>query len=83
MSQDSKENATISSLYSESVVKEAHPMDGDAGSMARDEVNALKEDIHNWVETDATEDELREIIDRIHQVESSGIDDLPPSPPEL
>ena len=86
MSRDSEENQTIGNLYSENVlavgmvsvdpVEEAHPVDGDAGSLARGEINDLKEQIHNWVETDATEDELRQVIDRINEVEDGPpIDD--------
>ena len=69
MSKDSKENAMIGGLY-ENIFQEAHPVDGDAGSLARDSINQLKEDIHNWVETNATEEELREVIDRIHEIEN-------------
>ena len=78
MSKDSKENATIGGLYENILaagivttgIEEAHPVDGDAGSLARDAINQLKEDIHNWVETGATEEELREVLDRIHEIEN-------------
>ena len=74
MSQDSKENATIGEIYGENIFHEAHPSDGDAGTGARDAIHQLKEDIHRWVETNATEDELREILDRISEIEN-------PAPP--
>ena len=70
MSKDSKENAMIGNLYSENIFHEAHPIDGDAGSGARSAINDLKEEIHNWVETNATEDELREVLDRISEIEN-------------